>query len=327
MIRSYLDAQPDDFDGRKALALILSTQGPALAGLGRPAESEAVLRRASAIQDVLLAERPQNVFVLHARSMTHMFLGRALTALDRLDEAQTELRSALGLFERVGAVAPDTPMMRAPRFLAWTALAEVQRRDGAYEDAIESFLNALTVVDAELARPDPLPRFVGHRGFISLSLANLLREAGSPRDALRMTASAETSLSEALADDPKNPSWLDALRKLHWTNALLHLDLGDPSASAVDARALHVLAGRDATWQRTALGLLARSLDASRDAEAATSTHDELMTWIDSLIADGYTDVDDLAGSEHFAALRGTPAFEARLADLRRRLAPPSGAP
>ncbi len=310
-----LALEPGDFDDEKQLALSLATHGNALHQLGRPDEARVALQRALALQTQLRDRRPDDHYVVHALAMTHYFLGRMYNGLRDFEPSERHFKSFFELFDELDTRTPDAPMMRAPRFAAYSDYAIMLTNRGDPAGALENFLLALGVIDAELARPEPLPRMHGDRGRVLLSLGILLRDNDQHPDALRVLTGALESQRIFLAHDPTNASARKTYANQLWTRALVQLETSEFAGCAADARRMHEHVGDDQAARRIALGLLARA--SQGDASQRAAWLDECFAWLDEMLAGGWSDVDDLTGNFALAGLRADPRYNAAVARLR----------
>jgi eukaryotic-like serine/threonine-protein kinase len=110
ILRALLEADPTASSHRALLAYIEGTGlCPGLLDTGRPAEALAAGEAGRKALQAILRDNPADLLVRKRLAGTEKYLGRALAAVGRLDEAETSIRSSLATLSDVSK--PDRDVL------------------------------------------------------------------------------------------------------------------------------------------------------------------------------------------------------------------------
>jgi hypothetical protein len=223
---------------------------------------------------------------------------------------------------------PNDPRYQMDLYGAHLNLGGLHQEAGRPGDAADSHRAALVVAEQLNGRYPAVPEYAAARAGVLGNLAGLRNKAKDYAEAKRLLADARRFADAATKAEPDNPRHRQTDRNLRLETARALVGLGDHAGGADEAEraaSLKVDPGLDAY---DAAGLIARCVPLpERDAAVPAGDRvaladryaDRAVALLRQAVAGGEKlDAAELERDEAFVLLRGRPAFQKLLAELRR---------
>jgi serine/threonine protein kinase/Tfp pilus assembly protein PilF len=248
-----------------------------------------------------------------------------------LDAAVKDHRRALTLFAELAADFPGVPVYRREQANCLNSLGAVQVQRKDEDGALDSWKRARVIWKQLVAEGPGVPDLEGDLGLTLGNIGWLLSHQKQWAEARTQLEQAVAHVRAALEPNPRNPSYLAALRNQYrdLANTLLHLQ--DHAAAAKTAQALTLLyhPTRDDYFQ--AGSCLARcmaladedlSLPAPGRSRLASQYGDQAIACLRQGLARGYNPLESLKKDPTFALLRRHAEYSKLLADIKSKHRP-----
>ncbi|QDV39561.1 serine/threonine-protein kinase [Tautonia plasticadhaerens] len=237
-----LKETPNDPGARHEMALALIENAKFSEAFGRPAEAEELLRRAVAIIESPVAEKPAKaeyraVLALGWNNLgvLLMNLGRQDHEAERLDDARAAFQQGDAVSEQLVEAYPHVVRYRSFRAGTLNNLGYALMHAGRLDEALDVHRRCLAIREQILAQYPDVPE---HRADVSFSLgsvASALGKGGNWAQVLELIDRAVSDLRSALAASVGNSRYGDRLQDTLRRRAEARLKLGDHEAAAEDA--------------------------------------------------------------------------------------------
>ncbi len=239
----FAGQEADEPSARQERGRAYQRAGDIYRKLGKPAEAEKALRRASEILGSLAAETPEAPEIRQDWARAQARLALVLFDTGKPREAEPLHRRAVGLLEPMAAGKPAPPRSALELAETLKALADLLRYLGRNPEAEASYRQAVKALGGESRTPGTPVDLESHRLEASAldRLGLLLRETGR-LDEARAAYERELKILEALAAEaPALPGPREALANALRSLGLFHQQAGrTPEALAMLRRALDV---------------------------------------------------------------------------------------
>jgi tetratricopeptide (TPR) repeat protein/predicted Ser/Thr protein kinase len=199
----------------KGLSQVYHYLGFCLLPAGRFSEAEPHLRKAVELSALILAESSTSPILKHEHASNVERLAEALKFQGKCIEAETSLRTAIGIQEPLAEQLPESTDFRQDLALSLCELGAVLQQRGGRGDEIAETLRRSIKVSKELIAL--APKLVFRRVILAralIELAALERDRGDQEASKLLLAEARSSMQPALAISPLDPHVKEVMAKL-----------------------------------------------------------------------------------------------------------------